>query len=99
MGEYSKSEGQGILSFAKSLGPKFVKVDVQTLKCPKCGSGKKVVPIYYGKPVEIAEAVQSVDWAVGGCAIFLRLPDAYCKGCKHEWRKSGPESEGGKPNA
>ena len=69
---------------------------METVKCPQCGSDEKVVSIVYGRPVEIVEAIQSAEWALGGCAIFLRLPEAYCKGCDYEWRKSEPESEGGK---
>ncbi len=66
---------------------------METVKCPQCGS-TEIVPIVYGQPVEIAEALQSVDWALGGCAIFLSIPDTHCKGCNHEWRKAEPESKG-----
>ena len=86
------SVGPG-LSYGSMESPalSFVEESVQTIKCPQCNSGEKVVPIAYGRPVEVVEAVQSMDCAVGGCAIFLSLPNLYCKGCEYEWRKRGPE--------
>jgi hypothetical protein len=69
---------------------------VQTIKCPQCTSGEKVVPIAYGKPVEVVEAAHSMNCAVGGCTIFLSLPDMYCKGCRYGWRRSAPAPRGGR---
>lgn len=54
--------------------------------CPACGEKTGVNIVYGYPPLELREAEERGEIALGGCCISDNDPERRCLKCGHEWR-------------
>lgn len=59
--------------------------------CPRCGSDQ-AIPIAYGLPtLDMAEASQRGEFALGGCIVMPENPTMHCTACCVDFGRLGDE--------
>lgn len=58
--------------------------------CPNCGSATGLVVVYGMPSLDLFEAAENDQVALGGCVIVPGQPDYRCSACGHQWMSDEP---------
>jgi rRNA maturation protein Nop10 len=58
----------------------------EKIKCPKCGSSEKIIPIIYrckpGDYSKYREMEKRGECILAGCVLSIEVPKWFCKNCR-----------------